>query len=297
MDLQQLATFRVIATLGSFSQAANVMGYAQSTVSGQIKNLESELHTRLFTRSGSKRVTLTPVGEALLKYAQKMSDLEDEIKIEIVSPKEPHGTLSIRIPETASTHYLSPTIKRFHTDFSRVNLNFMDCTYFDLPEELSAGIIDLGFLITDIYQTPNQTSEIICPIPLVLVTGIFHEFSEDSAFELSQLLGKPLIAPSNDCSYLQMIDRLLTEQKIKFPKIWRFNSVEAIKQMLKNEIGFAVLPEIAVEKEMEQGSLKILPWRENTLQSANLWMIWQTNKWLPPVLKAFMEMVRQDLKQ
>jgi DNA-binding transcriptional LysR family regulator len=62
MDLQQLTTFRTIAILGSFSQAAELMGYAQSTVSEHIKNLETELGTLLFKRAGSKRIVLTAAG-------------------------------------------------------------------------------------------------------------------------------------------------------------------------------------------------------------------------------------------
>ncbi|NMB56219.1 MAG: LysR family transcriptional regulator [Leptolinea sp.] len=296
MDLQQLSTFRVIATVGSFSQAADIMGYAQSTVSEQIKNLESDLHTRLFKRSGSKRVSLTPAGEMLLKYAQKMSNLEDEIKAEIISPEEPHGTFSIRIPETISTYYLPHTIDRFHSQFPGVNLNFMDCTFFDLPDDLGAGVVDLGFVICDTYQTTNQTSEFICRIPLALVTGEIGEFQKNELFDLTRMSGKPLIAPSNDCSYLHMIDRLLTEQKIKFPGVWRFNSIEAIKQTLAHGTGFAVLPEVAVNREVEQRKLMLLPWKDDVLMSANLWMVWQTSKWLPPALRVLMDMIREDLR-
>lgn len=93
---------------------------------------------------------------------------------------------------------------------------------------------------------------------------------------------------------LHLIDRLLLEQKIKFPTVWRFNSIEAIKQTLIRGTGFAVLPEVAVKKELTEGLLKALPWRENTLQMARLWMVWQSEKWLAPALKIFMEMVRED---
>jgi DNA-binding transcriptional LysR family regulator len=297
MDLQQLTTFRIIATLGSFSQAADVMGYAQSTVSGQIKSLEAELQTRLFSRSGSKRVTLTPAGETLLSYAEKMLNLEDEIKIEVASPKEPHGTLTIRVPESVSTYYLPATVRRFNASFPRVNLNFMNCTYFDLPEELSAGMIDLGFVIEQVYQAPKQTSEAICTIPLALVMGASGSVSEEVPFDFTQMMDRPLIAPSNDCSYLHLVDRLLLEQKIKFPTVWRFNSIEAIKQTLMQGTGFAVLPQAAVQRELAAGYLKALPWRENVLQMASLWMVWQSEKSLPPALKIFMEMVREDLRK
>ncbi len=296
MDLQQLTTFRTIATLGSFSQAAEIMGYAQSTVSEHIKNLETELQTRLFKRAGSKRVALTPSGEVLLSYAQKMSNLEDEIKSEVNKPDEPHGTFSIRIPETISIHFLPAIIKRFHQRFPKINLGFMNCVYFDLPEELKAGIVDLGFLITDTFLGADLATETLRSIPLVMTTYPSHPLAAGSTIDLSQLKGEPLIAPANDCSYVQMLERILTEQKLKLPQVWRMNSIAAIKQVVMNGTGITILPEIAVQNEVAAGSLVVLPWRERGLISANLLMIWQKNKWLPPVLQAFMDMIREDLK-
>lgn len=160
MDLQHLNTFRTIAILGSFSQTADVLGYAQSTVSEHIRLLEAELQARLFKRAGNKRVVLTPEGERLLSYAQKMSNLENQIKVEVNHPEEPHGNLSIRIPETVSQYYLSALFGKYNAKFPAINLGLMDCVFFDLPEELQAGVVDLGFLIIDRYVAKNITTEI-----------------------------------------------------------------------------------------------------------------------------------------
>ena len=123
MELYQLKTFQVIASLGSFSQAADALGYAQSTVSEHVKSLETELQTRLFMRAGSKQVALTRAGEMLLQYAQKMLNLEAEIKAEVTEQTETQGTLSIRVPETVSIHYLPPVLKRFRQKHSKVNFS------------------------------------------------------------------------------------------------------------------------------------------------------------------------------
>ncbi|GAP21721.1 LysR family transcriptional regulator [Leptolinea tardivitalis] len=297
MDLTQLTTFRTIASLGSFSQAADVLGYAQSTVSEQIKNLEMELNTALFKRAGSKRVALTPAGARLLDYAQKMSNLEDEIKSEVTNPDEPHGSFSIRIPETISQFYLPAWMRRFYRRFSKVNLGFMDCVYFDLPEELKAGIVDLGFLILDQFISENLETEILMPVPLVMVTYPENPLLLNSSVDLSQLRDEPLFTPSNDCSYSHLLEKILTEQKVRIPNVWRFNSIEALKKVLMSGIGFTVLPEVTVHQDVQDGRLAVLPWQDGILVSAHLLMIWQKNRWLPPALKAFMDIVRDDLKE
>lgn len=296
MDLQHLTTFRTIATLGSFSQAADVLGYAQSTVSEQIKLLEMELQARLFKRAGNKRVILTAEGERLLTYAQKMSNLENEIRSEVNHPEEPHGTISIRIPETVSMYYLTAMLSRYHNRFPGINLGLMDCVFFDLPEELQAGVVDLGFLIIDHFVAKNLVTESLIPVPLVLVTNPANPLVTGSPVDLSELKEGPLFVPSNDCSYTQMLERVLIEQKVKIPRVWRFNSIAAMKKVLMYGAGFTVMPEIAVREEVSAGKLAIIPWNEGEVITANLIMAWQQNKWLPPALKAFMDMTREELK-
>jgi DNA-binding transcriptional LysR family regulator len=271
-----------------------MLGYAQSTVSEQIKGLEAELQTRLFVRAGSKQVTLTPAGEMLLKYAQKMLNLEAEFKSEVNEKIETQGTLSIRIPETISIHYLPPILERFRQRYSKVNFKFMNCVYFSLPEELKAGIVDLGFLIIDTFQMENLTTEPLCPIPLALVTYPTHPLLDNADIDISHLKHEPLIAAANDCSYMRMLERLLAEQQVELSLVWRLNSIAAVKQMLVSGIGYSVLPEVVVKNELAAGTLSVLPWRAG-LTTANLLMIWQKNKWLPPILKEFMQMVREDL--
>ena len=71
MDLQRLQTFRTVATLMNFNQTAEVLHYSQSTVSAQIKTLESELGVLLFKRIG-KTIQLTEAGAKMLTYADKL---------------------------------------------------------------------------------------------------------------------------------------------------------------------------------------------------------------------------------
>ena len=90
MEIRQLKTFRAVATMGSFNKAADHLYYAQSTVSEQIKALETDLKVKLFKQIG-KKVSLTEAGEALLQYAQRMLNLEEEIRTEVGECKEAHG--------------------------------------------------------------------------------------------------------------------------------------------------------------------------------------------------------------
>lgn len=293
MELRQLRTFQTVAVLGGFNQAADVLGYAQSTVSEQIKVLETDLNVRLFTRD-SKQIALTAAGEMLLQYTQKMLSLEEEIRTEVSDHQEVHGSLSIRVPETVSTYYFPPVLRKFHQRFPKVNFHFNNCAYFSLPEELRSGIINLAFLITDTFRSADLETEKLLDISLVMVTYPAHPFTSRRSIDVSDVKNEPLLVPTNDCSYVQMLEKILTEEKVEPGIILRLNCIEAIKQSVMAGTGIAVLPRIAVHKEITEDLLVELPWM-NGLLHANLLMIWQKNKWLPPVLEAFMDMIREFL--
>ena len=99
MTITQLSTFLKIVEQNSFSAAADSLGYAQSTVTTQIKQLEEELGCQLFDRLG-KTIVLTPQGEKLIAYAEKMLQLEREIHLEISDEEEPTGVLKIGVSES-----------------------------------------------------------------------------------------------------------------------------------------------------------------------------------------------------
>ena len=99
MDMKNINTFIYTAELGSFTKAAELLGYSQSTVSFQIRQLEEELGTVLFERI-NRTVTLTDRGKEILRYAHRMKQLAGEMQ-EMVQPKqEVRGHLRIAMSDS-----------------------------------------------------------------------------------------------------------------------------------------------------------------------------------------------------
>ena len=291
MEFRHLKTFRTVATLCSFYKAAELLHYAQSTVSEQIKALESDLNVKLFIRSG-KSITLTEAGERLLKYAQKVLNIEDEIRSEISTLNECQGTLSIRIPQTVSIYYLPPIVKAFHTQYPKVRCHFINCTYFSLQQEFQSGITDLAFLMTnDDFMPPDLEVEILSRIPLAMVTYPANPLLEKGTIDIQDLQNQTLLLSKIDCSYRRMLERSLIENKIKPKVILDFSSLESIKYCLIQGMGITFISEIAVTEELSNGILSRLQWTGEK-PDVNLLMIWRKDKWISPALKAFIEMVR-----
>lgn len=94
MEFKQLKTFVVVAKTLSFSKTAEILNFAQYSISDQIRVLENELGCKLFERLG-RNICLTNEGNKLLSYAEKILNLCDEAKQSVAGILNPRGTLNI----------------------------------------------------------------------------------------------------------------------------------------------------------------------------------------------------------
>ncbi len=294
MELRQLKTFRTVGQLLSFHRAAEVLNYAQSTISAQIKALEQDFGVPLFDRLG-KRVILTEAGQMLMRYAQKMIDVEQETMTQISGWQEPHGSISIRIPQSIGTYHLPSVLSRFQSIYPKVGFDISSCAFHSLQQELRTGITDLAFLLTDSINVSDLKSELLRIEPLVIVSHPDHRLASLSSVGIQDLEGESILLPKHDCSYKMLFEQILTEEKVGSTTFMEFNSIEAIKQCVLKGVGVTMIPMMSVEKEIAQKKLKMLPWAEEKLETAVL-MIWHKDKWISPTLRAFMDTVKEVMK-
>ena len=92
MEIKNLITFVNVAEHNGFTKAAQVLGYTQSTVSFQIKQLEDELGCLLFERI-NHTITLTENGKQLMQYAHKIIGLSEELKQSVSASNEISGSI------------------------------------------------------------------------------------------------------------------------------------------------------------------------------------------------------------
>ena len=104
MKLRNLVTFIHVAELGSFTKAAQQLGYSQSTISFQIKQLEEELDCLLFERI-NHTITLTERGHELVSYAHQIRALMDEFR------EKPNR--KVIFPDIFTSKRLTPSVRRW----------------------------------------------------------------------------------------------------------------------------------------------------------------------------------------
>jgi DNA-binding transcriptional LysR family regulator len=112
----------------------------------------------------------------------------------------------------------------------------------------------------------------------------------------ADLAGQTLLLTEHGCGYRAKLDRLLAMQNIRPGHVTEFASVEAIKQCVAAGMGIALLPAIAVAREIRQHHFKALHWAGSSLD-IQTHILWHKDKWVSPAMAAFRDLVKDTMDE
>jgi len=104
MDIAALEIFRAVVSEGGITRAAERLHRVQSNVTTRIRQLEESVGVPLFIRD-RKRLLLTPAGEVLLDYSERILGLVQEAR-QAVLPQGPRGRLRVGAMESTAASRL-----------------------------------------------------------------------------------------------------------------------------------------------------------------------------------------------
>ncbi|MEV8590204.1 LysR family transcriptional regulator [Streptomyces sp. NPDC051180] len=287
MELRLLATFEKVADVLSFTRAAADLGYAQSSVTGQIRTLESSLGVELFERLGS-RIRLTEAGERLLPYARGMAELAEEARTAVAASAEPSGPIAVGTMESLTSYRLPPLLEYFHHRYPKVRLTLRPTLGDETRQALRQGTYDVGFLMEPETEHEGLESEVLAPEPLVLVAGPDHPLAGRTGLTGADLAGAQLVGTEPGCPYRDLFERELREWA---PPFMEFGTIEATKRGVASGLGVALLPRVAVSGELASGALVALDWEAPFTLFTQL--AWRRGKRLPAHVRLFVEQARR----
>lgn len=290
MELRNLITFIHVAELGSFTKAAEQLGYSQSTVSFQIKQLEEELDCLLFERI-NHTITLTERGHDLVSYAHQVRVLTDEFK-ESLSKEEPlTGHIHIVTPDSIcddmiNSHYMDfhtkyPAISiRFSTGDSAVMLDMLDHNEADMIITLDHRLYHKDYIIAKEEAVSTH-----------FVAAADSPFANIRGLSVKELINEPFILTEYGQGYRRVFDRELAKQSLEITPVLEIGRTDIITAMIAESNMISFLPDFVTHEWVENGTLCYL---DVTDLHIDIWkqLIYHKNKWLSAAMKAFLEYVK-----
>ena len=157
MNLKQLQYFIAVVEEKQITAAAKKLNIAQPPLSYQLKQLEAELETKLFTRT-AHGIVLTDAGMMLEKYARKILDLttvaEEKVK---KTTKGELGKISLGTVSSSAAALPIGKLKEFRKYYPEINFEIFESNTYGILEKLFNGEIDLGLVRTPFNQRELET--------------------------------------------------------------------------------------------------------------------------------------------
>lgn len=293
MEIRNLISFKKICELNSFTKAATELGYSQSTVTMQIKQLESELEINLFDRIG-KTIQLTNDGHNFLEYANEIILIADNAKLAMGKNSIIKGELKIGLLESVCTAYLPQILNKFHTAFPDVNTIIKIGTYNELATMLNTNTIDILWTFdmpieskdwNKVYSYENDISVICSPE---------NQLTTLPVISLSDLITNPFIFTEQNCSYRTIFESKLNSLGLQPNVFLEIGNTEIIKKFTASDLGISILPQFTIIDELKNNKISCLNVSDYKLTMEGQLFV-HKNKWLTGSINEFVGMVRENI--
>ena len=291
MEIRNLMTFVQVAEQNSFTKAAQSLDYAQSTVSFQIKQLETELGCLLFERI-NHTLTLTDKGRELLEYAQKVTKLTDEFRQNVQQRSTVQGSVHILTPDSICESLLLKHYGDFSSRYPEIRLRFSTADTEDMFRLLDRNEAD-AMLTLDSHA--YQKDYIIAQEKRVsthFVVGANSPLAKRNSMTLEELVTQPFILTEQSMGYRGVLDKQLAKRSLSIQPVLEIGRTDIITKLLEQGTAVSFLPDLVTRSKVEEGILAYLNVPEITL---DIWqqLIYHRNKWISQALDAFLRYVAE----
>lgn len=293
MEIRNLMTFVRIAEIQNFSKTAEQLGYSQSAVTMQIKQLETELHAQLFERIG-KQVKLTQAGERLLPHALEI--LNTVRKAERISqePEQISGKLRIGTCESLVISMLPPVILEMSQLCPHVEISTHTALVPDLFQMLRQNDIDILYFLDEKHDSPEWIKVSERPEKIFFVASVESSLAGQSRIPIERLLEEPLFLTEKGISYRYAMEQLLAAKGYELHPFWEVGNTDVITRFLLKNKGISFLPEYVVHDYLEQGDLVVLDTECNDII---MWsqLAYHRHKYVTPQMNLFLDLMTKRI--
>ncbi|MFY3385771.1 LysR family transcriptional regulator [Paracidovorax sp. MALMAid1276] len=257
MDLAALEIFYAVAREGSVTRAAEQLGRVQSNVTTRVQQLEEQLGATLFLREG-RRMVLTPAGESLRGYAERLLALAEEAR-QSVHPGVPGGRLRLGAMESTAAARLPQPLARLHAQWPALVLELSTAPSRQLVEQVLAHQTDCALVAwpppgIDTAEAPVDTTPVFAETLLLALPANHPPVRTPADLQLDTLA-----AFGTGCTYRRLGEAYLQQQSGNPPRVLELASYHAILACVAAGRCAGVVPQAVVDLMREPPALQWVP--------------------------------------
>ncbi|HEX3984123.1 MAG TPA: LysR family transcriptional regulator [Acidisoma sp.] len=290
-SLRQLRYFVATAECGQVSQAAINLAISQSAVTSAIKDLERTVGASLFSRS-SQGMELTPAGRQFLSHAYEILAKVDEATHLNLIIGDVEGELSVAATYTVIGYFLPLHIERIRRIFPRIRIRLYEINRESIEEGLLTNHYDISVLLTSNIVNPMLATETLISSARRLWVPAQHELLRRVNVGLREIAQEPYIMLTVDEAAHSSLKYWSTTPH-QPNVLLRTSSVEAVRSMVANGLGVAILSDMVHRPWSLEGRRIETINVQDPVPAMDVGLAWRTNVEFTPAMQAFRSYFQQ----
>ncbi len=284
MDLKNLTTFIHVAELNSFTKAALALGYSQSTVSFQIRQLETELNVQLFERI-HHTVALTEKGREVLNYAHQIQRMTMELTDTMAEQQDLKGHIRLATSDSLCDSLFDCSFPDFCRQHPGITLKILAAGTEEMFRLLNHNEADaILTLDSHIYNTEyvifrEET------VSMHFIASGSSPLARRSSLSVAELLVQPFLLTEKGMSYRRLLDEGLAKRSLEVKPILEMGSARLICSLVSEGAGISFLPDYVTQQDVDAGAVVRLDVADFEVE---IWkqLLYHRDKWVSPQLEA-----------
>lgn len=254
-NLEYYKVFYYVAKCRSLTVAAGELAISQPAVSQSVKQLETALGTKLFTRE-SKGVKLTKEGELLYDYVAKGYEqivlgekkLQQMLNLDL-------GEIHIGASDMTLQFYLLPYLERFHEKYPGIKVTVTNAPTPETLQNLQEGKIDFGVVSTPFEAKEEIQAIVVREIEDIFVAGRKFIPYKNKMLDLRELEKMPLICLEGSTSTRSYMDSFLRKNQVEIKPEFELATSDMIVQFALRNLGVGCVMRDFAREYLESGRL------------------------------------------
>jgi DNA-binding transcriptional LysR family regulator len=291
ITIRQVKYFVATAELGQVSQAAAQLAISQSAVTTAIRELEDLLGVRLFLRS-AQGMELTEQGRSFLERSYTILAAVDDAMRLPKSDSMASGTLSVAATYTVIGYFLPYHLARLAQLYPDLTINLYELNREAIEEGIISNRYDLAVVLTSNLINPELAAETFVSSPRRLWVSANHPLSKAPSVTLAHVSKEPYIMLTVD-EAAQTTLRYWSTSGMQPNIRLRTSSVEAVRSMVANGTGVAILSDMVYRPWSLEGKRIETVVMKDPIPSMSVGLAWKNGNEFTPAMSLFRKYFRQ----
>ena len=294
---RRLQVFHAVAKQLSFTKAAEVLFMTQPAVTFQIKQLEEHFNTRLFDR-GHGRISLTPAGEMVLSYAEKILGLSSEMDVRLAEMTgEVGGSLLVGASTTIAEFLLPRIMGEFKSKYPNVRPRLVVANSEAIETRVAEHTLDIGFIESPTHQ-PNLQTEVCCEDEMQVICSPKFPLARLKEIPPQSLVDHPFVSREPGSGTREFTEVYLHKHGIDVDHlvpVMELGSPLALLEVVQTGLGYAIASRSSVLQALRLGDLVSIPLKPRLVRKLS--MVYPKEKFRSRLVTCFVTFAAERLKE